>query len=203
MAVTGSYPVACLLALTLTAGACARPTIAIQPFTGFDSSLTAAARSAIVKAFDSASVTVLPAQPLPRSAWYAPRSRYRADSLLRWLDSVAGTSYTRIIGLTHKDISATKDTIPDWGLFGLGALAGKACVVSTFRLRRNATAEVLRRRFVDVVVHELGHTFGLDHCPVVGCIMEDARGTIKTVDRSTGTFCESCRKLLGIALESF
>jgi hypothetical protein len=32
--------------------------------------------------------------------------------------------------------------------------------------------------------------------------MEDARGTIKTVDCSTGKFCDACRKLLGIALES-
>ena len=26
------------------------------------------------------------------------------------------------------------------------------------------------------------HSFGASHCPVKGCVMEDDRGTIKTVD---------------------
>ncbi len=51
-------------------------------------------------------------------------------------------------------------------------------------------------RLVKVVNHELGHTLGLPHCPSAGCLMEDAKGTIVTVDNETGAFCDGCKKKL-------
>ena len=52
------------------------------------------------------------------------------------------------------------------------------------------------RRFSDVAVHELGHTLGMPHCASEGCVMADAKGSaIKSADRSTGEYCEPCRKL--------
>jgi archaemetzincin len=71
-------------------------------------------------------------------------------------------------------------------------------VVSSFRLhKRSATPDLFKARLVKVVNHELGHTFGLDHCTTPGCLMEDAAGSIKTVDRETGDFCADCRARLG------
>ena len=103
----------------------------------------------------------------------------------------------KVIGLTRCDISTSKGKIKDWGIFGLGTVGGRTCVVSTFRLRRGKVSyRYFIGRLVKVANHELGHTFGLWHCPNHGCLMEDAKGTIKTVDRETGAFCSECRERL-------
>ena len=68
------------------------------------------------------------------------------------------------------------------------SIDGKSCVVSTYRLERKfekgggASPALVRERLWKTTLHELGHTLGLEHCPIVGCIMEDAHGTVKTVD---------------------
>jgi len=137
-------------------------------------------------------------KPLPKEAWYEPRSRYRADKLLDFLDDQTAAKYRIVIGLTSKDISTTKDEHEDWGIFGLGELGGRVCVVSTFRLNaRGADEKKLRERFWKVAVHEVGHVMGLDHCPKKGCIMQDAESSIVTVDEESGEFCEGCNAELG------
>lgn len=69
-------------------------------------------------------------------------------------------------------------------------------MVSTFRLTRGASRDLFYRRLIKVVNHELGHTFGLPHCPNERCLMGDAKGTIVTVDRETGALCDQCRETL-------
>ena len=94
-------------------------------------------------------------------------------------------------------MTGPKGEYDDWGIFGQGWLGGRACVVSTYRLGRGKVSEDLfRERFVKVVNHEIGHTFGLDHCPTQGCLMADAEGTIKTVDQEAGGLCQGCRQRL-------
>lgn len=154
----------------------------------------------VVSAINScynAQVTVLSRQKLPLASFYRPRQRYRADKILDHLATSIDGKYQKVLGITGRDISTTKGDIYDWGIFGLGSLGGRACVVSTFRLKGKANADLLEQRIAKVVNHELGHTFGLDHCPALGCLMEDAGGTIKTVDRESGSFCRECRNKLG------
>ncbi|MGB9721379.1 MAG: hypothetical protein ACPL28_07890, partial [bacterium] len=91
------------------------------------------------------------------------------------------------------DISTTKEKYYDWGIFGLGILNGRACVVSTYRLRRKRESDSLfYARLKKIVNHELGHVFGLEHCSSDKCLMEDACGKIKTVDEETGALCPDC-----------
>lgn len=127
--------------------------------------------------------------PLPKSAWYSPRNRYRADSIINYLDHF-GSADTVIIGLTSKDISTTKRGIADWGVMGLGFQPGNACVVSTFRLAKANLSEQLAK----ISLHELGHTQGLPHCKNKTCYMRDAEGG-NYLDEETG-FCTLCRSFL-------
>ena len=56
---------------------------------------------------------------------------------------------------------------------------------------------VLRERTRKLAVHEFGHTLGLDHCEVFGCVMSDAQGKlIRSLDASGETYCGKCRKQL-------
>jgi len=145
-------------------------------------------------------VDVVRVQPasLPSAAYYPPRRRYRAESLLAALDGMVPSDGYRILGLTDVDISTTKGAYADWGVMGLGSIDGKTCVLSSFRCSRGAkNSEHAAIRFGKTAVHELGHTFGLPHCTTRGCIMEDGHGTVMTSDREYD-LCAACRlRLLG------
>lgn len=127
--------------------------------------------------------------PFPEKSYYKPRNRYRADILIAELSKKAGRD-TVIVGLSHRDISTTKGKIYDWGVMGLGYKPGNSCVVSTFRLAKKNKSE----QFYKVVLHELGHTQGLPHCPVKTCLMRDAEGGNPLNDEKD--FCPSCRTKL-------
>jgi archaemetzincin len=150
-----------------------------------------------LRAFYDLEVVEMPAVPLPKEAYYAPRKRYRAEKLLDTLEQIIPTDGYRILGLTGVDISTTKDDNPDWGILGLATLDGKVCVVSAFRTRRGATAEQARIRLGKTAVHEIGHTLGLEHCPNAGCLMQDAKGSVLTTD-SEYDLCDRCRNRMSL-----
>lgn len=138
------------------------------------------------------------------------KDRYRADSILRYLRSTYHGKAMKVLLLTHHDISTTKYSnfqekkikqpehrYKDWAIFGLGSCPGYCCVVSVKRLwARQANEKTFLNRLKNISVHELGHTFGLPHCPVPHCVMNDANETIRTVDQSTGTFCTKCAQAI-------
>ncbi len=134
----------------------------------------------------SAHAELLPAIELPTMAFYAPRNRYRADSLIRWMSRQAKANEI-YIGITMQDISTTKGEYADYGVMGLGYCPGKACVVSSYRLKNKAN-------FYKLVIHELGHNMGLQHCPVFTCYMRDAQGGDPTGEEKA--FCKKCAAYL-------
>ena len=123
---------------------------------------------------------------LPVSAYYKPRGRYRADSLIHWM-SLKAKDNQIYLGITTTDISATKGGYADWGLMGLGYCPGNAAVASNFRVKD-------KYQFWKVAIHELGHTSGLPHCPVKTCFMRDAEGKDNTEQEIE--FCEKCKAFL-------
>jgi len=168
--------------------------IAVQPYKGFSKELTKLVAKGLEADYEM-TVVILPVTALPKEAYYKPRSRYRADILLDYLGADVNVPFTKIIGLTHKDISTTNGEHYDWGIFGLGSMGGKPCVVSTFRLRaRGANDKLFRQRLARVATHEIGHTLGLPHCPNKNCNMVDAEGSILSVDKGTGKLCAPCKK---------
>lgn len=122
----------------------------------------------------------------PENAFYQPRNRYRADSIIKFLNSETKNGFVKL-GLTSKDISVTKGKNPDFGVMGLGYRPGKACVASTFRLNKNNK----NSQFYKVAIHELGHTQGLSHCPEKTCLMRDAEGGNPTDELKE--FCKKCK----------
>ena len=161
--------------------------IYLQPFSDFPPSYSSYLVFEIKRFCPEA--TLLKPVPLPEQAWYKPRKRYRADSLINWLKNKINDDEV-VIGLTTKDISTTKNEIRDYGIIGLGFTPGKSCVVSTFRLNK----QNLKQQLFKVTIHELGHTPGLNHCSVKTCFMRDAEGGNPTDEEKQ--FCLSCREFL-------
>lgn len=168
-------------------------TIGLLQYKGFDSSLVEFIKQE-TEQFYHCKVIILKPVALPRFAFYAPRNRYKADSLLDYQKRLVTSNIDAIAGLTHKDISTSKDAIPDWGVFGLGMCPGQACVISTYRLSNaSKTRAQLKERLVKVVLHEIGHNMGLPHCTNdIQCLMNDAGGTIKQVDQERKWLCKTC-----------
>lgn len=169
-------------------------TVALLPFTGTGKNLTELVKKGL-EANLKITVTVMPEADLPANAYYQPRQRYIADSLLVWLNAANKNRTGKIIGLTTRDISTRKGDIANWGILGLGSCPGTACVISSFRAGKKKVAKVLfEKRMVTLALHELGHTYGLKHCPDPGCLMKDAEGKMNLDDAVT--YCGSCKKLL-------
>jgi archaemetzincin len=173
------------LALSPTIGAteAAAALIVLQPLGATVPAAELQTVLAAVTAFYAVSVTVAEPLALPQSAFYAKRRRYRAERLLDFLVAHGRTEARVTLGLTAVDISTTKGAIEDWGILGLATLDGRSAVLSSFRCRRAAkNAAHARSRFAKTAVHELGHSFGLEHCPTPGCIMHDGEGSVLTTD---------------------
>jgi len=178
-------------------------TIGILPYDNIEQSVIDSVRHQLITTYGF-KVVILDKVKLPKSAYYSPRSRYRADSLLRFETKIIPDSISIIIGLTNKDISTTKRNkktgkikmpkhkYTDWGIFGLGQVGGISCVVSTYRLKSKVSRAKFYTRVMRIATHEIGHVLGLFHCPTIDCVMNDANETIKTIDNSTGELCIDC-----------
>jgi len=162
-------------------------TVYIQPVGNVHSSLITSVKNQLAKYFPN--VAVRSGINPPAFAYYAARNRYRADSLIAWLDKQTRKDDVTI-GITDLDISTKKNEHADWGVMGLAFRPGKACVVSTFRLTQGKKSEQLFK----VAIHELGHTQGLPHCSVKSCYMRDAEGGNPTDEERS--FCKNCHAFL-------
>lgn len=162
-------------------------TIIIQPFKDITPKQLIEISANIRKIYPK--IKILEPIDFPKNAFYEPRNRYRADSIIKYLRTQNPENCVTL-ALTNKDISVTKGKVADFGVMGLGYRPGNACVASTFRLN----AENKSEQFYKVAIHELGHTQGLKHCPDKTCFMRDAEGKNPTNEEKD--FCQNCKKVL-------
>ena len=174
---------------------CAQDTIAIQPLGSFDTSVFNNILPFVSKEFENAEIVLLKRIEMPSFAYYKPRNRYRAEKILSFLDTIHCQA-TKIVGVTELDISTTKGECFDWGIFGYGRIDGKSCVCSSYRLKNKGTREMFISRLRKLIIHELGHTYGLDHCAWPLCVMADYKGTMTSLDRTSYHFCVQCKRKL-------
>jgi archaemetzincin len=133
--------------------------------------------------------------PLDNKLLAASKTRFSADSILKRFKSSKN-----ILVITEVDIvTPQKNVTNEFGIFGLGFRPGTVCVVSSFRLKRNASPRLFTERLHKVSIHEVGHNLGLHHCTKdPECMMSAANGTIKQVDHEKIMFCDNCRNIIGI-----
>lgn len=119
------------------------------------------------------------------------RGQYDARLLMGELREYSSSLGVRLIGITERDLC---NLILDY-VFGEAQLEGNVALCSAFRLRENGgkgvEPERVQKRLCKVILHELGHLFGLDHCPRDHCAMREDR-CVADIDRKEALYCPAC-----------
>ncbi len=136
-----------------------------------------------------ANLNIAPAYVDPASAWNPSRCQYESTQfLLELKHKYAGT----VIGATACDLYVPVLTF----VFGEAEMPGRAAVFSIHRLREEfyglpPNRELLESRAVRELWHEMGHLYGLPHCPDWACVMSSSH-SVARVDSKLDRYCEEC-----------
>lgn len=138
---------------------------------------------------------VLRPRALPAQAFDRRRNQYDADLLVGLLFDDLPRDAVGLMGVTDADLFDPHRTR---FVFGLASLVDHVGVVSLARYRGTWWGDLpdpiqFRERFYKVLVHEVGHTLGLSHCPDRRCVMRDDR-TLGDLDDSPHRFCPRCQR---------
>lgn len=136
--------------------------------------------------------------PLPRLAFDVNLGKYRVEGFfLKALDikteveRVYNLSIDKVLMLTDVDICDP----PHMDGFGYADMTHLFAIVSIYKLQRGATKQVFRERLVKESLHELGHTYGLDHCARSVCPMS-VSASVMEIDVKSTEFCPRCVNML-------
>jgi archaemetzincin len=128
------------------------------------------------------------------SEYYDPsRRQYDGNKLLKLIDSMNNQGSWKTIGLFSVDLFIPILTY----IFGQAIFKGNTGIVSLYRLKNEQYGMkrdeyMLLERFKKVVIHELGHTFGLVHCYAPSCVMRSST-YVEDIDQKKNNFCSKCR----------
>jgi archaemetzincin len=133
--------------------------------------------------------------PKPLTAFNAIRKQYEALQVMRAVAEAIPADATRALGIIDEDLSIPMLTF----VFGQAQLHGRVALMSLARLRQEfyrlpTNKELMITRVLKEALHELGHTFGLVHCPTPTCVMTLAND-IQHVDGKKSEFCGGCAVL--------
>ena len=133
------------------------------------------------------------------------RRQYDASRILDNINKfILNKHYFRILGIMDKDIYTKNHNF----IFGTTRLLSKCALISIIRLRESFYIELgLTHRknknktdfdinVLKEAIHELGHTFGLEHC-VNYCVMQFSNCLADTDNKPT-KFCSSCLEKLNL-----
>lgn len=127
---------------------------------------------------------------LPSQYFNKERNRYLASGLLDELAKHRNND--AVIGVTDYIIFKPNKKSDTFGIMGMSYTNTFKSIVSA-KTPLNGK-EQSKDNICKLALHELGHGFGLKHCPNETCYMVDAEGTMK-IENAIG-FCESCKHVL-------
>lgn len=130
---------------------------------------------------------------LPPESWNQRRGQYLASKLLAELPSPPSPD-DRVLGVVDVDVFASGLNF----VFGEADITGRRALISLVRLRQEFYSlpqdeNLFRERVFKEAVHELGHTYGLGHCPDSTCVMYFSN-SLHDTDVKGRDFCPNCQE---------
>ena len=193
--------------LTHKSGESSKLVVYIQPFGNVNPGYLTFVKNSLQNDFSS--VKILPKMNLPQKAFVPIRRRYDANKMLWFLEDLyIKRKYSKeifLVGVTEAVLCQNRTNpkkwkgengfgSPDFRIMGLGYRPESSNTLPSKKVNVNST-NVLKsnkkEQLVKLIQHELGHNFGLPHCPNKSCIMRDAEGG-NHFDEMTG-FCKKCK----------
>jgi archaemetzincin len=124
-------------------------------------------------------------------AYNPERNQYFSSKLLASLKK--SQREERVVGIADVDLYVPRLNF----VFGEADIVSGTAIVSLCRLGQEyygltPDEALFLGRATKEIVHELGHTFGLGHCPNSKCVMHFSNSLADT-DLKEANFCSSCR----------
>ena len=124
------------------------------------------------------------------------RRQYNGNQLMMELGTFSANEGLKKMALYRVDLFNPILTY----IFGQASLNGDIGVASLYRLRNEQYGmkkndDLLLERFQKVIIHELGHMFGLIHCHVPPCVMRSST-YVEDIDQKDMHLCPRCRQEL-------
>lgn len=136
--------------------------------------------------------------PTPEKVYNKKRGQYHSTKILNILKQFKTKEFHRVLGVIDADLY-----VPELNfVFGEADILAGVTVIALARLRQefyglNPDKGLFHIRAAKEAIHEIGHTYGLGHCPNTKCIMYFSN-SLKDTDRKGPGFCSICKHELNI-----
>ncbi|MCK4295622.1 MAG: archaemetzincin family Zn-dependent metalloprotease [Candidatus Marinimicrobia bacterium] len=142
-----------------------------------------------------ANVQISSPLPIPKKAYNSYREQYNSTAILSYLLTQL-TDYDRLLAIAEVDLFAYGFNF----VFGEADVLHRISIISLTRLNQEfydlpEDQNMFFLRTLKEAVHELGHTYGLVHCPNPKCVMHFSNSLFDT-DMKSCKFCEMCKSKL-------
>ena len=137
-------------------------------------------------------VEIKPGLKQLEDAYDSQREQYLASKLIGSLLALGKGRNERGVGITEVDLYAPGLNF----VFGEADIIHKVAIISLCRLRQEyyglpPDKKLFIQRATKEIVHEIGHTFDLEHCPDQKCVMHFSNCLADT-DWKEASFCGKC-----------
>ena len=134
--------------------------------------------------------------PVPKYAFNPTREQYHSAAILKRVEQSRSDDWSAAVGVTDLDLFVPE--VPF--VFGEADRSTRSAIISLHRMRSTlgsapSRQDVLRRRFVSELIHQMGLIKGLAHCPNNRCVMFQST-SVQDTDKRGIQFCANCRKRL-------
>lgn len=143
-------------------------------------------------------VEVSEGMEIPREAYNRRRNQYRSTNILKKIHSfLKAAQKEKVLAICNEDLYVNGLNY----VFGQAELRGRYAIISLARLHQSfyrlpEEKTLFLERAIKEAVHELGHVYGLRHCPNPECVMHFSNSLADT-DRKSSSFCRNCQAILG------
>ncbi|MFZ5993586.1 MAG: archaemetzincin family Zn-dependent metalloprotease [Thermodesulfobacteriota bacterium] len=131
---------------------------------------------------------------IPDTAYNPRRRQYSAEMIVQFLERERKSG--KVLAVADFDLYAPSLNF----VFGLAGLLTDIAIISISRLRQEfyqlpANPALLTTRAIKEAVHEIGHLYGLSHCPDTRCVMHFSN-SLQDTDRKSEEPCAKCRETI-------